>query len=424
MKTFEDKVQSYINQNRLFEKSDKIIIGLSGGADSVALVRVLLNLGYQIEAAHCNFNLRGLESLRDEMFCVDLCSSLHINIHIKKFDTLLFSKEKRISVEMAARTQRYEWFEEIRKETRANVIAIAHHQEDNIETFFLNLLRGTGIKGLTGISNVNGTIVRPLLNVSKLEILEYLKNLSQTFVIDSSNFKDEFTRNKIRHQLLPVLDNINQSAKNSILATINNLTQAYLVYNYYIKEGKKRVLINNNISIQKLLEEPSPESLLYEIISQLGFNQHQNLDILNSLSKQSGKSFYSDNYRIVKDRELLLISPIKKSSKPQLIKREEIYTQDFVISKDKKTACFDADKLHGNISLRRLEKGDWFIPFGMKGRKKISDYMTDKKFSILDKENQWVLCVGNDIAWLVGERIDNRFRIDEHTKRLLIYQIK
>ncbi|MCQ4914062.1 tRNA lysidine(34) synthetase TilS [Bacteroides nordii] len=422
----EKKIAQYIDNERLFPINARIIVALSGGADSVALLRILHTLGYDCEAAHCNFHLRGTESDRDEMFVRKLCKTMKTPLHTIDFATEQYAIEKKISIEMAARELRYQWFAEIKEKTKADVIAVAHHQDDSVETVLLNLIRGTGINGLLGIRPKNGDIVRPLLCISRKEITDYLQNAGQEYMTDSTNLQDEYTRNKIRLNLLPLMQEINPLVKEHIIDTSNYLNDVNRIYNKGIKEGKQRVIEKGNIRIVPLLKEPSPEALLFEILYPLGFNAAQTKNILAMLEGQTGKQFISkDGWRVVKNRELLLIDKKEKQENPPfcLIKEEKEYTKDFIIPREKHIACFDTDKLIGEINLRKWQTGDIFIPFGMKGKKKVSDYLTDRKFSIIQKENQWVLCCGDKIIWIVGERTDNRFRIDEKTKKVTVFKM-
>lgn len=422
----EIKVRQYINSKQLFSLNARIVVALSGGSDSVALLRILHALGYDCEAAHCNFHLRGKESDRDEVFVKKLCTKLGIPLHRIDFETKRYADEKKISIEMAARELRYNWFAEIKEKTKADVIAVAHHKDDSVETVLLNLIRGTGLNGLMGIRPKNGNIVRPLLCVSRKEIMDYLQDIGQEYETDSTNLQDEYTRNKIRLNLIPLMQEINPSVKEHIIDTSNYLNNVASIYNRCIEEGKLRVMDNGNIRITALLNELSPEALLFEILYPLGFNSAQTKKIFNALKQQAGKQYISkDGWRVVKDRELLLIDKKEESghSSIKLIKEEKEYTKDFVISNERNIACLDADKLTGELNLRKFRNGDFFIPFGMKGKKKVSDYLTDRKFSIVQKEQQWVLCCGNKIVWVVGERIDNRFRIDENTKRIMILKM-
>ena len=422
----EKKIAQYIDNERLFPINARIIVALSGGADSVALLRILHTLGYDCEAAHCNFHLRGTESDRDEMFVRKLCKTMKTPLHTIDFATEQYAIEKKISIEMAARELRYQWFAEIKEKTKADVIAVAHHQDDSVETVLLNLIRGTGINGLLGIRPKNGDIVRPLLCISRKEITDYLQNAGQEYMTDSTNLQDEYTRNKIRLNLLPLMQEINPLVKEHIIDTSNYLNDVNRIYNKGIEEGKQRVIEKGNIRIVPLLKEPSPEALLFEILYPLGFNAAQTKNILTMLEGQTGKQFISkDGWRVVKNRELLLIDKKEKQENPPfcLITEENDYTKDFIIPREKHIACFDTDKLIGEINLRKWQTGDIFIPFGMKGKKKVSDYLTDRKFSIIQKENQWVLCCGDKIIWIVGERTDNRFRIDEKTKKVTVFKM-
>lgn len=423
----QQRIIQYIDKEDLFSSDSNILVALSGGADSVALLCILHAAGYHCEAAHCNFHLRGEESNRDEQFVRQLCKKYEIRLHTVDFDTARYATENHISIEMAARELRYNWFEEVRTKCQADVIAVAHHQDDSVETILLNLIRGTGITGLLGIRPRNGAIVRPLLCINREEILHYLQSIGQDYVTDSTNLEDEYTRNKIRLNVLPLMQTINPSVKNSLIETSNYLNDVSAIYNRYIEEAKTRITTSEGIRIRQLLKEPAPEALLFEILHPLGFNSAQIKDIANSLHGQPGKQFNSKEWRVIKDRELLLLENAQSENKEelpfQIIKEEKEYTPDFLIPREKGIACFDADKLNGEISYRKWQTGDTFVPFGMKGKKKISDYLTDRKFSISQKERQWVLCCGERIAWLIGERTDNRFRIDETTQRIVIYKI-
>ncbi|WP_321437912.1 tRNA lysidine(34) synthetase TilS [uncultured Bacteroides sp.] len=425
---FHLQIAQYIEKEKLFGLKDKVLIALSGGADSVALLRVMVYLGYSCEAAHCNFRLRGEESDRDESFVRNLCDNLNIPLHVIHFDTNEYAAQHQVSIEMAARELRYDWFEKLRKELKADVVAVAHHRDDSVETLLLNLIRGTGINGLTGIHPKNNLIVRPLLTVSREDILAYLKEMKQEYVTDSTNLQDEYTRNKIRLNLLPMMETINPSIKPSLFSTASHLLDASIIYDKVIEEGKKRVITNEGISIEKLLTEPSPRALLFEILYPLGFNSAQADDIFLSLDRQSGRKFFSPAWMVVRDRAYLLIKrltsqAVEAEEKPVIEEERFPYTPDFVIPRDKKTACFDADKLYYPLTLRKWQAGDRFVPFGMKGKKNVSDYLTDVKYSILQKESMYVLCSDEQIVWLVGERTDNRFRIDKDTKNVLLLRL-
>ena len=296
------KIAQYIDQEKLFTREDKILVTLSGGADSVALLRLLLDMGYTCEAAHCNFHLRGDESVRDEMFVRELCLQLEVPLHVQHFQTTEEAEKRHISIEMAARELRYAWFEQLRLQQGADVIAVAHHKDDSVETLLLNLIRGTGINGLLGIRPKNGNIVRPLLCLDRKEITEYLQEIGQSYVTDSTNLQDEYTRNKIRLNLLPLMQEINPSVKESLLRTAEHLNDAALLYKKGIEEGKQKVQTEQGILISVLLQESAPETLLFEILSPLGFNSAQIKDIFTSLNGQPGKIFLSGEWRVIKDR--------------------------------------------------------------------------------------------------------------------------
>ena len=421
------KVATYIARQQLIEPGSKVLVALSGGADSVALLRILLSLGYVCEAAHCNFCLRGTESERDEDFVRQLCQEQTVPLHVIHFDTTGEASRKHISIEMAARELRYTWFEQVRQACGAAAIAVAHHRDDSAETFLLNLLRGTGINGLQGIRPRNGYIIRPLLCLNRQEIITYLATLKQNYVTDSTNLEDTYMRNKIRLHLLPLMQQITPAAKENLLKTAVHLTDAALLYQQAVNEGRKRILLDGGkaIDIKALLHEPAPNTLLFEVLHPLGFNESQIENIYRSLQSQPGKKFSTGKWTVIKDRDLLLIIEEQQKNIPPVLDIQTYdYTTDFNIPHDKHSAAFDTGKLLHPLSLRLWRQGDSFVPFGMKGTKKVSDYLTDRKFSLAQKEQQWVLCCGEDIIWLVGERSDNRFRVNDATQSITIVTLR
>ena len=423
------RVQKFIEERSLFTLQDKVLVALSGGADSVALLRVLLSLGYTCECAHCNFHLRGEESDRDEAFVHHLCKDCGVQLHVTHFDTEAYAKEHRLSIEMAARELRYEWFETLRKATGASVIAVAHHRDDSVETFLLNLIRGTGINGLKGINPQNGFVVRPLLHETRASLLDYLMAIGQDYVTDSTNLQDEYLRNKIRLNVLPLLQELNPSVAESIASTSERLAEVANIYN---KDRESAVLQKMKcltegeyrIRISDVLDDVAPLSLLHESLSPLGFNSSQTKDLylhINRLPYQSGKCFHSSHWELLCDREELIVRQRNQSFETPELKVEFVdITPSFAIPKGKEIACLDADKLHFPLTIRKWQHGDKFVPFGMTGKKNVSDYLTDKKFSLYEKEQQYVVCSGQDIVWLVNERSDNRFRITEKTTRAVL----
>ncbi|MDR3118910.1 MAG: tRNA lysidine(34) synthetase TilS [Mediterranea sp.] len=421
------RIARYIEKEGLFTLRDNVLLALSGGADSVALLRILLSLGYTCGAAHCNFGLRGEESDADEAFVRRLCSEQGVPLHITRFDTRTYARKHKVSIEMAARELRYRWFDELARTCGYTVVAVAHHRDDSVETMLLNLIRGTGIRGLAGIHPRNGLVVRPLLCVGRDEVTAYLAGIGQAYVTDSSNLQDDYRRNRIRLKLLPLMHAINPSVKSRLFRTGNYLNSVAAVYDKAIKEGKARVWSEEGIHIGALLAEVSPGALLFEILHPLGFNSAQVEEILQATGSQPGKQFVSGlGWRVVRDRERILIRPAEREEDAppfRLAFEEKEYTAGFVIAADKRVAYFDADKLEGDWVVRKWRKGDVFVPFGMTGKKLVSDFLTDRKFSLLQKENQWVLCCGETIAWVIGERADNRFRIDGSTRRVAVVTV-
>jgi len=412
------KVSQFIEEKHLLGFGDKVLVALSGGADSVALLRVLLRLGYACEAAHCNFHLRGEESVRDERFVRALAERLGVPLHVIHFDTNAYAASHNVSVEMAARELRYDWFAKLRQECGAKVVAVAHHRDDSVETFLLNLVRGTGINGLQGIRPVNGDVVRPLLCVSRAEILDYLSLLGQDYVTDSTNLQDEFVRNKLRLNVIPMLETINPSVGDTIAETARRLSDVAQVYQEAIQAAKQRVMPDGEtIDIPALCREPGAQNLLFELLYPLGFNATQVNDVFRALHGESGRIFYSREWVLLIDRNRLIRRPSGEvEPQPELCLERMEVNPPFSVPHNNKEAYVDAEKVQGELTLRKWQSGDKFIPFGMKGFKSVRNYLRDKKFSRFEKERQWVVCDGDRIVWLVNERLDNRFRVTSETR--------
>jgi tRNA(Ile)-lysidine synthase len=336
---------------------------------------------------------------------------------------------------MAARELRYNYFEEMRLRFDAQAIAVAHHRDDSAETLLINLVRGTGIKGVRGIRPKNGFVVRPLLTVGKEEISGWLKEQQLSFVTDSTNLSDEYMRNFIRLRVIPLLEEINPSVKETIARTSEHLSSVEIIYRSVTEEARRNLLEDNGrISIKALLAYPAPETILYELLVPFHFTRQVTGDIFLSLDKEPGKRFFSPTHRLVKDRTHLLITPPGQAEPPaclllreeegecrapvQLFWKKTVLDETFRLRKETNVAYFDYDKLSFPLTLRPWQAGDWFIPFGMTGRKKLSDYFSDHKYSLPDKEQTLLLCSGEDIIWVIGERADNRFRIDKTTKNV------
>ena len=439
-----NRIKQYINDNRLLESNSLVIAGVSGGADSTALLKVLLTLGYRCIAVHCNFNLRGAESDRDRQFVTELCHNLGVELIVCSYDTVSYAKQKNISIEMAARELRYADFERIMQERGASAICIAHHRDDSVETLLLNLIRGTGLRGLTGIKPKNGRIIRPLLCVSRQEIEDWLKENGQSYVTDSTNLETDYTRNKIRLELLPLMRRINPSVDNSIESTALHLQQAYAFYSQAVEQAMNLVVSKNgqniSINIQELKQTPSVQGLLFEILSPLGFNDAQITSVSASLDAQPGIRFCSATHQVIKDRDSFTVSPITGTAFTPITVNIEPGTTiplpdgrtltvttapaGTPISKETSVATFDAALIQGSIEIRLWQDGDSFIPFGMKGRKLVSDYLTDCKVSQTEREHQLVVTHNQQIIWLLGRRTDNRYRITPRTTTHLILSLK
>lgn len=418
-------VRKYIEEKELINHKDKVLVALSGGADSVALLRVLLDLGYECVAAHCNFHLRGEESVRDENFVADLCASLSVPLEIVHFDTSGYASEKNVSIEMAARELRYNWFEKVRLKYGAGCIAVAHHRDDSVETLLLNLSRGTGINGLKGIRPKNGYVVRPFLEVGRNDILDYLSGIGQGFVTDSTNLEDIYVRNKIRLDIIPMFREINPSFSESVSETASRLADVAAVYRKAMAESLNRVMPDeSSMDIVRLQEEVAPRSVLYEWLSGYGFNSSQIDDVMRSLKSESGRMFISREWQLLRDRSrLILRKRCEETEDYHLVKNIIEVSEGFVVPHDKTKAYLDADKIKGNLQLRKWESGDKFVPFGMKGFKKVRDYLRDRKLSLFEKEKAMVVTDGSEIVWLVNERTDNRFRVDSGTRRIVVLEI-
>lgn len=437
---FKEKVKNCIARHELLGREHPVLVALSGGADSMALACVLQDLGYKIEAAHCNFCLRGAESDRDEAFVTDFCQRRKIVLHRRCFSTHAYAHEHHVSIEMAARTLRYDFFEQLLQERDLDSVAVAHHREDNTETVLLNLLRGTGIRGLRGIQYRNGKVVRPLLDVSRQEIEDYLAECHQDYVTDSTNLQDEVQRNKIRLNVMPRMREIYPNADESIHQGARRLSDAFRIYEYGMDLLMQQVVHGNRILLEELNRTPAPETVLYEILNRMDFNPAQVAAIYEQQGGESGKVYESATYRLLRDREALVFE--KKAVRPARLEKvlplEGIMrvTDDvtFLISRsscssggplprEKNVICMDLDKVEFPLVVRMPQTGDRFMPFGMKGMKLVSDFLTDLKKNVFEKERQLLVCSGDKIAWVVGERPDDRFRVTEHTRHILRIQL-
>jgi len=436
------KIQNYIENHKLLVPKGRVIVGVSGGADSMALLHVLLELGYDCVIAHCNFHLRMDESDSDETFVRNFARSLKVPFYSIDFETTKYAKDHHISIEMAARDLRYAWFNELLQKHKAQAIAVAHHADDSIETLLMNLVRGTGLRGLTGIAPRNEKVVRPLLCCTRSKIENYIIQYNLEHITDSSNATLDYQRNKFRNVVLPLLEEINPSVRQTLYQTIDRFEGTMAIYQQALVQIEKEIVHNEGetvlLDIELLKKQAHLPTVMYELLNKYGFGNATILQITELLDGESGKQFFSETHRLIKDRKQLIINktePITEtdywisSSDTEITKPFHMEISKFSVNSDfqpsKEKNCIDvvASKLQFPLQLRHWYEGDSFIPFGMKGSKKISDFFIDNKFSLLEKEQTWLLVSGDDIVWIVGHRIDNRFKVNIETNDVFRFTI-
>jgi tRNA(Ile)-lysidine synthase len=422
-----------------FLKTSKLLIALSGGIDSVVLTHLCHKLGLNIALAHCNFNLRGNESDADESFVLELAENLDLEVFIQNFDTTLYAKEHKRSIQMAARELRYNWFYEIAQQLKFDYILTAHHADDNLETFLINFTRGTGLEGLTGIPEINGKFVRPLLPFSSLDIESFAKANHIKWRDDSSNKSVKYLRNKLRHEVVPILKEINPSLLQSFQSTLNHLNDTADIVEESTNAVLKRAIesIDDHhiaFKISEFKKVNNPKAYLFEVFKPYGFTEWD--DVFNLLNAESGKQVFSKTHRLVKNRAHLLLSENIPENELEIFISEEqkkvktplgilFFDEADAISESNRQKIYvDKDQLKFPLILRKKQEGDVFHPSGMNGKKKLSKYFKDEKLSLLDKENTWILCSWDAIVWVVNRRADNRFRVTENTKNILRIELK
>ena len=420
----------------------KYLVAISGGADSVCLLLKMIEEGRSVEAVHCNFHLRGDESDRDEAFVVSLCQRLGVPLHRVHFDTKEYAALHKVSIELAARELRYRYFEQLRQDIGAEAIMVAHHRDDNVETVLMNMVRGTGIRGMAGIRPVNGHILRPLLDMSRADIEAYLARKGETYVTDSTNLEDDATRNKFRHHVIPLLQSLNPKASENIHSTSRHIAEAEKILSWAISRARHDVFLSPSlIDIDNLLSFVSPSYLLNEICRDYGFTPSQCDDMLAAASASHvGATFLSSTHiaAIATVGGSLCIQFAPKSAQPKEYRLPEpgIYrladglsltlektdiSDDFRISKSPEVATLDINKVKFPLTLRPIRQGDRFTPFGMKGTKLVSDYLTDIKCSVIDRQRQMVVEDATGmIIWLVGRRTNDKCRIESSSNAALI----
>lgn len=426
------RFKNHIEINFPFLEGKKILVACSGGVDSVVLTHLLQQLGFEIALAHCNFSLRGKESDLDEMFVIGLARKLEIPVFAETFDTYKYADDLKISIQMAARDLRYKWFEEILSNFKYQYFLTAHHLDDDLETFFINLSRGTGLKGLKGIPNKNQNILRPLLVFSKEEILNFAQQNKLKWREDLSNFSPDYLRNKIRLQLIPKFKETNKTVMKNFQTTQRNLQSSQALIEDYMaliyKLAVSETSLGYTLNVQKLQELPNSKALLYELLNDFGFTEWD--DVSNLLQAQTGKQLFSKTHRLLKNREEIILTDLGNYDKEDefFIPREGIdhpikltLEHSINMGDTKKDVIYvSADKLKFPLKIRKWKEGDYFYPFGMDGKKKkLSKYFKDEKISRLQKEKTWLLTSEENIVWVIGFRMDERFKVGNKDEEIL-----
>ena len=432
-----EKTIDYIKCNSLLRETDKILLAVSGGIDSMVMLHLFRQLNYSISVAHCNFSLRGKESDNDQKFIEDYCSSNNIKLFVRTFNTMQYAEQNGLSVQMAARDLRYSWFEEVRSANKLDSILLGHNQDDIIETFFINLVRGTGLRGLTGIKPSNGNLTRPLLFASRKDIEKYASDNNITFREDSSNTETKYKRNSIRHKIIPLFKELNPSFSSSMELTIMRLEEVQKVIDKNTKIARDRIFVNNNsdisVKINDLLVLEPSDLYYYELFKDFGIGANGIDELKKLIAAPPGKQISTKTHTILKDREELLISGIsihnQDISETMVIdkiqdigryKLKVVDAADLTISGDPNTAYLDYDKIKLPLNIRKWAEGDYFYPLGMKGKKKLSDFFVDLKIPLNKKNDINIFLSDEKIFWVAGYRIDNRFCITDLTSRVLV----
>ena len=438
----QDRFINFIRENNLTTPDDSILLGVSGGIDSMVMLHLFLKSGFKIAVAHCNFSLRADESDGDEQFVKYYCLMNGIVCHSIKFDTNEYAAENKLSIQVAARELRYAYFEEICKEYKYTKVAIAHNLNDTAETVLINLCRGTGIKGVAGIKVMNGNIIRPLIFATRIEIEDFAKSHDVKYREDSSNSTTKYKRNFIRHKIIPELRYLNPSVDRAIADTANHLQEAVWLVEEQLDRIRDVVISKQGedtlFSVEALKKERSARFFLVEELNQFGFSPSMASAVVELLNAESGRRVESSTHILYKDREFLILTSKKVKDDSEILISEDtklisspiklkIETLDDIsdvkIEKDPDIALLDCSKLQFPLKIRVWQPGDKFIPFGMTGFKKISDFLVDIKVPLHQKNNVYVLLSGDDIAWVIGYRIDNRFRIDEQTSNVIKFSL-
>ena len=432
------RVADFIAREHLLDRNDLHLVALSGGADSVCLLLMLLELGYRVEAAHCNFHLRGDESNRDEAFVKELCRRQDVELHLAHFDTRTYAAQHKVSIEMAARELRYSYFEQLRNDIGAETICVAHHRDDSAETVLMNMLRGTGLRGLRGIQPRRGRIVRPLLCLSRKEIEQWIGARNENYVTDSTNMVADVVRNKLRLDIMPRLTEVFPQSRDNILATARFAAEALRLYDSAVEERLRRLTDNGeSIGVGELLREPSPLCLLYEWLSPAGFSSHTIMQLCDALPRLApGRQWASATHTVTSHGGRLILEKKEEERRPLHIPETGTYVYDDrtkfrvtvnngrrIEKGNSSVCCADAQTVAFPLTVRRVSQGDRFRPLGMKGRKLVSDFLTDLHMPLTSKRRQLAVCdAEGSIVWLVGLRMDDTKKVTAETAATLVIE--
>ena len=431
----------YIDDNRLITQGDRVLLAVSGGIDSMVMAHLFLKAGIETGIAHCNFCLRAKESDMDEELVREFANENEIVFFSKRFKTKVYAKQNGISVQMAARELRYNWFEEIRNKNGFRSIAVGHNLNDNIETLLINLIRGTGITGLTGMKQVSNKIIRPLLFATRQSIADYCKTHQIIFREDRSNTETKYMRNKIRHLIIPILKEINPSIESTLIETAERFNGINEIVTDFINDLRGKISKQDNdittFNINLLQKHLKNSTILYELFKPFGITRRLLNDLYKVIKGRTGAQLFTSTHRLLKNRKEIIISGLTVNDNEEIVannlrdlkKHHSILrvkaisiSKDYSISTDNETASIDLQKITFPLIIRKWHIGDYFYPLGMTRKKKLSDYFIDRKYSRVEKENALILESGGKIIWIIGERIDNRFRITGSTRKILLIE--